>query len=168
MDVILRKWRGSDAEKLAEILINKNIHKYINDLPCPYTIADAKNYIAACLNADKNKFYCFAIEYNGELAGCMSAERGENVKRLSAEVGYYIDECLWGRGVATAAVEKLCAYMFENTDIIRLWATPFEENTPSLRVLEKCGFALEGTLKNAVIKNDKIHDLKLCAKIKNK
>ena len=166
MDITLRRWRTSDAAALAEILSESDIHRTIADLPQPYTEKTALDYITFCINADVNNFWSFAIECDGELAGCISAERGKNVYRQSAEIGYYIAKPLWGRGIATAAVKNITQFIFENTDIIRLYSAVFAENIASIKVLEKCGFNFEGTLKSAAIKCGKICDLKLYAKIK--
>ena len=166
MNVTLRRWRTGDAAALAKILGEGDIHRTIADLPQPYTEKTALDYITFCINADVNNFWSFAIECDGELSGCISAERGKNVYRQSAEIGYYIAKQLWGRGIATAAVKNITQFIFENTDIIRLYSAVFAENIASIKVLEKCGFDFEGTLKSAAKKCGKICDLKLYAKIK--
>ena len=159
MEVILREWFASDAPALAKILNDGEAHKFLSDLPLPYTAADAAWFINHCLNAPKDKTYQFAIVADGKLAGNISAERGaKNIQRLSAELGYYVARPLWGRGIATAAVKAIAKYIFENTDIVRLTAEVFAENAASARVLEKCGFRREGTLKSALVKYGKLHD----------
>ncbi len=168
MEVILREWFASDAPALAKILNDGEAHKFLSDLPLPYTAADAAWFINHCLNAPKDKTYQFAIVADGKLAGNISAERGaKNIQRLSAELGYYVARPLWGRGIATAAVKAIAKYIFENTDIVRLTAEVFAENAASARVLEKCGFRREGTLKSALVKYGKLHDAYIYALLKD-
>lgn len=166
MEVYLREWMTSDAFALSEILNEKDMHKFMRDLPFPYSVTDASWYINQCLNADKDRLYSFAIVADGKLAGCISALRGENIKRMSAEVGYYVKRELWGRGVATAALKQLVRYIMENTDIVRLYSTAFSENIASCKVLKNCGFEYEGTLVKAVVKYGKLHDEKVYALIR--
>ncbi|GHU49650.1 hypothetical protein FACS1894127_3390 [Clostridia bacterium] len=76
-------------------------------------------------------------------------------------MGYYIAEPFWKQGITTVTVEMLCAYVFENTDIIRIFAEPFAYNTVSCRVLEKLGFKFERTLRQNAVKNGKVIDMKM-------
>ncbi len=166
METKLRKLRGNDAEALAGILADDDMHAYLNELPRPYTKNRAAEYITACLNRAGSGFWSFAIEAEGRLAGCISAERGQGVYRLSAEIGYYVAKPLWGNKIATSAIENMCGFIFENTDIIRIYAHVFEGNLASERALANNGFLFEGTLRSAAVKNNKIFDLKLYSKIK--
>ena len=68
-------------------------------------------------------------------------------------MGYYVSEYYWGNGIGTSAVKQTCNYVFENTDIIRIFAEPFAHNAASCRILEKSGFEYEGTLRNNAVKN---------------
>jgi len=81
-------------------------------------------------------------------------------------MGYYVAEPYWGRGLVTCAVNKICRFVFENTDIIRIFAEPFAYNTASCRVLEKAGFACEGTLRKNAVKNGVVIDMKMYSKIR--
>lgn len=81
-------------------------------------------------------------------------------------MGYYISESYWGKGIMTEVVKKTCKYVFDNSDIIRIYAEPFAYNAASCRVLEKAGFQYEGTLRNNAIKNGKVIDMKLYALLK--
>ena len=78
-------------------------------------------------------------------------------------MGYYIGEPYWGKGMGTSAVQQVCRYIFEHTDIIRIFAEPFAQNTASCRVLEKAGFQLEGILYSNAVKNGKVLDMKMYA-----
>ena len=78
------------------------------------------------------------------ISGSIGLFLGGDVYRKSAELGYWLAEDYWGRGVMTAAVKQLCAEVFSRWDIARIYAEPFARNTGSRRVLEKAGFTLEG------------------------
>jgi len=83
---------------------------------------------------------------------------GSDVYRRSAELGYWLGEPFWGRGIMTAAVETMCREGFAAWDIVRIHAEAFARNAASRRVLEKAGFALEGTLRRSVYKNGEMLD----------
>jgi RimJ/RimL family protein N-acetyltransferase len=132
----LLRWQLSDAAALAKILTNKKILDNLRDgLPNPYTEKDGEFYINSMLSADKNDTFAFAIVRGGAVVGSISAFRQQNIHSKTAEIGYYIGEEYWGRGICTAAVALLSRYVFENTDIIRLFAEPFAVNIGSIRVL---------------------------------
>ena len=106
-----------------------------------------------------------ACRLMGQLCGVLmyhgSAYVNENIHRYTAELGYYIGEPYWGRGITTAAVRAACAWLFANTDLVRLYAEPFARNRASCRVLEKAGFTLEGRLRQNAVKNGKSEDMML-------
>ena len=167
MNCEIRPWRLSDAEKLAALLNNKKILDNLRDgLPFPYTVDDARDYIIAMLDADKYTTFAFAIVYDGEVVGSIGAFRQGNIHSRTAELGYYLGENYWCKGIATEAVKKVCAYVFENSDIMRIYAEPFARNKASCRVLEKAGFECEGTLKANAVKNGVVEARKIYAKIK--
>ena len=166
--VELREWKTSDAQALSEILNDKRILDNLRDgLPYPYTVNDALFYINSCISADKNAQFCFAIVYNGKVVGSIGVYRQDNIHFMTAELGYYIGAEYWGKGIATKAVKFACDYVFENSDIARIYAEPFAENIGSCRVLEKNGFVLEGILRKNAYKNGKFRDMKLYSLIKD-
>jgi RimJ/RimL family protein N-acetyltransferase len=165
--ITLREWQLSDAAVLAELLNNKKILDNLRDgLPYPYTEKDGEFYINSMLSADKNDTFAFAIINDGEVVGSIGAFRQQNIHSITAEIGYYVGEKHWGSGIGTAAVTLLSYYIFENTDIIRLFAEPFATNTGSIRVLEKAGFEYEGTLRKNAVKNGVVLDMKMYSLIK--
>lgn len=167
MKCIIRKWNIDDAAELAEMLNNKNVLNNLRDgLPYPYTESDAMEYITAMLSADREKTFAFAITVDGRVVGSIGVFRCENIHFRTAELGYYIGEPYWGRGLGTSAVKQVCSYIFNNTDIIRIFAEPFAYNTPSCRVLEKAGFQFEGILRKNAIKNGKVLDMRMYSIIK--
>ncbi len=100
----------------------------------------------------------FAIEVEGEAAGSIGLELGEDVARRSAEIGYWLGEAHWGRGIATEAVRTVTAYGFEQLDLVRIFANVFAWNPASMRVLEQAGYVLEGRLRSAVTKDGETID----------
>ncbi len=163
----LRLWKTEDARNLAELLNNKKILDNLRDgLPFPYTEKDALDYINAMRSADKNSTFAFAVVSDGELVGSVGIFRQINIHSRTAELGYYIGEKYWNNGIATAAVNLACGYVFENSDIIRIFAEPFARNVASCRALEKAGFSCEGVLKSNAVKNGIVEDMKMYAKIK--
>lgn len=163
----IRKWKLSDAKDLAMALSNKKIQDNLRDgLPYPYTEQDGMSYISAMLSADENETFAFAIIVDGKAVGSIGVFRQGNIHRQTAELGYYIAEEYWGKGIMTEAVIQICEYVFEKSDIIRIYAEPFAYNAASCRVLEKAGFQYEGTLRSNAVKNGKVIDMKMYALLK--
>ena len=160
----LREWKPEDAPALTAAINNKKVLDNLRDgIPYPYTEKDAGEFIRAMLAAEKDSQYAFAITYDGQVVGSIGVFRKENVHRLTAELGYYIAEPYWGKGITTEAIRRICAFVFGNTDIVRIFAEPYAHNTASCRVLEKAGFQLEGILRRNAIKNGQLVDMKLYA-----
>ncbi|MDE7076233.1 MAG: GNAT family N-acetyltransferase, partial [Clostridia bacterium] len=89
-----------------------------------------------------------------------------NIHFRTAELGYYIGVEHWGKGIMTEAVRLVCKHVFDNTDIVRIYAEPFAENIGSCRILEKNGFHLEGIMRKNAYKNGVLRDMKLYALVK--
>ncbi len=143
----IRKWDLTDATDLAAALSNKKIQDNLRDgLPYPYTKQDGADYISAMLSADENETFAFAITADGRVVGSIGVFRQGNIHRQTAELGYYVAEEYWGRGIMTEAVKQICKYVFDKSDIIRIYAEPFAYNKASCRVFEKAGFQYEGIL----------------------
>jgi len=157
MTVLLREWKKSDAAALAKIANNKRVWDNVRDrLPHPYTKKDAKEWLAL---VKKQKIVTtFCIEADGKLAGSLGLTLKEDVYRKNAEIGYFIGEEFWGKGIATEAVRQLVNYIQKNFDVVRIYAEVFEYNKASMKVLEKNGFYLESIRRKGAIKNDMIID----------
>lgn len=98
--------------------------------------------------------------------GSIGIFRQGNIHRQTAELGYYIAEEYWSKGIMTEAVKQICEDVFANSDIIRIYAEPFAYNVASCRVLEKVGFQYEGTLRSNAVKNSKVIDMKMYSLLK--
>jgi len=160
MKTTIRKWRTEDAPFLAESLSNKAILNNLRDgLPYPYTEKDALEYINAMNSADPNDTFAYAVIADDKVVGSIGAFRQGNIHSRTAELGYYLDQNYWGKGIMSSAVSQLCDLIFSTTDIVRIFAEPFAYNVGSCRVLEKSGFVKEGVLKNNACKNSQIIDM---------
>ena len=155
----IRPWRLEDAPDITKALDNKKVMDNLRDIPYPYSEQDAKDYINLMLAANPNQTYAFAITLDDKAIGSIGAFRQDNIHSKSAEIGYYLGEPYWGQGYGTEALTQICAYLFENTDLIRLYAEPFSHNKGSRRILEKVGFEQEGTLRSNAVKNGKVLDM---------
>ncbi len=163
----LRKWELSDAAALTAVISNKKVQDNLRDgIPYPYTERDGIDFITAMRSADENETFAFAITADGKVIGSIGVFRQGNIHRRTAELGYYIAEAYWGKGLMTEAVRQICAHVFEKSDIIRIYAEPFACNAASCRVLEKAGFQYEGTLRNNAVKNGEVIDMKMYALLK--
>ena len=167
MKIQIRKWRLTDAKDLATALSNKKILDNLRDgLPYPYTEQDGRDFISAMLSANEDETFAFAVTVDEKAIGSIGAFRQGNIHRQTAELGYYIAEEYWGKGIMAEAVKQLCDHVFAHTDIIRIFAEPFARNSASCRVLEKAGFQYEGTLRSNAVKNGNILDMKMYARLK--
>ena len=155
----LRPFRDGDETSLVANANNIKIFNNVKDtFPHPYTHDDAMWWINTNKQAE-NSSTCFAIDLNGNVVGAIGIIIGSDIQRVTAEVGYWLGENYWGKGIATEALKQTTDYVFTNfPDLVRLWAAVFEYNKPSMRVLEKVGFELEGIRKKGAIKNGVVID----------
>lgn len=160
----LRPWRMDDVPALTEHANNKMVADNLRDtFPSPYTEKDAKEWILHC---QTEPLVNFAIATKNGAIGNIGAHIGPDIHRYSAEVGYWIGESYWNKGVMTLALKAFSGYAFDKLGMVRLYATVFEWNPASARVLEKAGYSLEGRLRKYVTKNGKIADALLYALVK--
>ena len=162
MNCKIRKWKLTDAKDIAVALSNKKIQDNLRDgLPYPYSEQDGIDFISSMLSANEDETFAFAITLDDKVIGSIGVFRQQNIHRQTAEMGYYIAEEYWGKGIMTDAVKQTCEYVFKHSDILRIYAEPFAYNVGSCRVLEKAGFQYEGTLRNNAVKNGKVIDMKM-------
>lgn len=153
----IRDWRRGDEESLARHANNFKIWRNVRDLfPHPYTYADAQWWIEK-QTADPSSTN-FAIDVEGAAVGGISLIFYDDIFRRSAEIGYWLGEEFWGKGIVTEAVQSLTDYAFSNFDLCRIYAGVFEWNPASMRVLEKAGYQFEARLKKHVTKDGRTMD----------
>ncbi len=163
---VLRNWEPGDATALASYADNPKIAANLRDVfPSPYRIGDAEGFIAFA--SSQTPSTAFAIATESEAIGGIGLIPGEDIYRLTAELGYWLGEPFWGKGIITSAIIAMCEYGFGELGFNRIYADPFITNTASVRVLEKAGFAFEGRLTSRVVKNGQVLDQLLYARIKS-
>jgi [ribosomal protein S5]-alanine N-acetyltransferase len=156
--IVLRPWSEFDAEKLALIADNKNISDNLRDgFPFPYSINDARIWLESILSENTPPRF-FAIMLDNVIVGSIGIVTKTDIYRKNFEIGYFLDEKYWGKGIASKAIKAATSYAFSNFDVVRVYAEPFADNPGSRKALEKAGFNLEATLKRNVIKNGIIKD----------
>jgi len=153
----LRDWSTEDAERIVKYADNPRIACHLRDaFPSPYTKEDAERFIALATGPGRHLY--LAIDIGGEAVGGIGISPLEDVKRRTAEIGYWLAEPFWGRGIATCAVRALVPVAFDRMGMIRVEAGIHSDNLASMRVLEKCGFTREAVHKKAVTKNGRLLD----------
>jgi RimJ/RimL family protein N-acetyltransferase len=156
--IVLRPWAIGDASKLAIIANNKKIAENVRDgFPFPYSLKDAHDWLNVIL-PENNPPRFFAIIYNKQLVGNIGIITKTNIYRKNLEIGFFISEDSWGKGIATRAIKAAASYAFRDFDIVRVYAETFSDNTGSRKALEKAGFKLEAILKKNIVKNEIIKD----------
>lgn len=162
---ILRPYRRRDAESLAKNINNKKIFRNTANIPYPYTLRDAKKWIVRNMKERKKKkpvMINFVIDVNGEVAGSVGFHKIEGHK---AEIGYWLAEKYWGRGIMTEAVKLITRFGFKKLKLKRIYGRVYSFNKASIRVLEKAGYKLEGILKKNTRKGKKFIDDYLFASV---
>lgn len=153
----LRKWQNEDAENIAVAANNPSIAKNLrNTFPSPYTIDDARWYVNDCIDKEGQNQITRAVVVDGKAVGSVGIFVKDDVFEKTAELGYWLSEKYWRRGITTRAVKLICKEAFAKFDIVRIYAEPFENNIGSRAVLEKSGFLCEGIMRNCIYKNGKI------------
>jgi [ribosomal protein S5]-alanine N-acetyltransferase len=164
----LRRWRARDLASLVSHANNINVSRYLRDrFPYPYTRKDARAFLAIAGGAggDDTKL---AIDVDGEAVGGIGVIIGTDIERFSAEVGYWLGEGFWGRGIATEALALFSDDVFERLNLLRLFAVAAAANVASARVLEKAGYQKEGVMRCAAVKFGVPNDQLLFARINPK
>jgi RimJ/RimL family protein N-acetyltransferase len=154
---VVRSWEMSDLDSLVEHANNRRIWINLRDaFPHPYTRRDGRTFLRRTRAASPET--TFAIAVNGAAVGAIGFVLRTDVERVSAEVGYWIGEAFWGRGIAATALAAITRYAIDTHRLTRVYAVPFAWNTASCRVLEKAGYVLEARLRRGAIKDGVIAD----------
>ena len=158
----IRPWRSGDEPSLVRHANNRRIWINLRDqFPHPYTASDASRWIQ--LASARSPVTSWAIEVSGEAVGGISLKLQEDVDRVSAELGYWLAEPFWNRGIMSRAVRAITEHGFAHFSLTRIFALPFLPNEASQRVLEKAGYTREAVLRRSVIKNGEVLDQALYA-----
>lgn len=153
----IRSWRASDLESLVKYANNRSIWINLRDrFPHPYTRRAGQQFIRTTSRSDPET--AFAIAVGREAVGGIGFVLQGDVDRVSAEIGYWLGEPFWGRGIATEALVAVTRHAVERHGLTRVFAVPFASNLASCRVLEKAGYVLEGRLRRSSVKDGAIID----------
>lgn len=159
LEFSLEPWRLELAPSLARYADNRKIAEKLRDsFPNPYSLEDAVAFITSCLDGKMEQGLMRAIVINGEAVGSIGLTLGSDIYCRSAQLGYFLGEPFWRRGIMSAAVGLICQKGFETLEIERIYAEPFLHNTASRRVLENNSFNLEGIKRCSICKNGQIYD----------
>ncbi len=149
----LRPWREGDEDSLSHHASNRNIWNNVRDFfPYPYTPRDAHSWVRS--NKSYHQPNNLAIEVEGQAVGNIGFTVKDDIYRYNAEIGYWLSEDYWGRGIMTEAIPIMTDYIFKNFQVNRLFACVLGNNIGSMRVLEAAGYQREAILRKAAIKND--------------
>lgn len=160
----IRSFAPDDADALIRYADNRNVWLGLRDrFPHPYTAADAAAWLEASQRQEPETH--FAIASARELVGGIGLELQEDVHRHTAEIGYWLGEPFWGRGIATRAVRAMTGWAFAQFSLVRIYARVFTSNPASARVLEKCDYAAEGRCRLAVRKDGRWLDELIYARV---
>jgi RimJ/RimL family protein N-acetyltransferase len=162
----VRDWCLDDVPALARHANNRRVWSNLRDrFPHPYTEREAELWIRHCLRTVPTTD--FAIDLAGEAVGGIGVVPQQDVERISAELGYWLAEPHWGQGVMTAAVSAFAPWALDHYRLERLYASVFEFNAPSARVLERAGFVREARMRRAAIKEGRVIDQLLYARVRD-
>lgn len=157
MNFTLRPWTLNDLDSLVRHANNPAIAKNMTDkFPYPYTTDNGKAFISFAMQG--NPVHIFAIDVNGEAVGGIGIHPQTDIQCRNAELGYWLAEPFWGKGIISAAIRQMIDYGFNTFEISRIFARPFGTNAASQRVLEKAGFSLEGKFERSLFKNGEYLD----------
>lgn len=166
MKIEIRPLELRDVSALTLLANDRKVWENVRDyFPFPYTQKDAEWFVNFSLEMAVNEN--FAITFEDEFCGVISANVQTDVYRKSAEMGYWIGEPFWGKGIVTEAVKLISKYAFESLGVNRIFSGVFEYNPASMKVLEKNGFVKEGIFKKAVFKKEQLWDEHKYAKLAN-
>ncbi|MCA1627226.1 MAG: GNAT family N-acetyltransferase [Acidobacteria bacterium] len=161
----VRSWEWRDRDAIVRHANNRNVWINLRDrFPHPYTVNDGRRWLEMVVG--QKAATNFAIDVAGEAVGGIGFTVQYDVARRSAEIGYWLGEEFWGRGIATEALIAVTDYAFSNYDVCRLYAHVFDWNRASARVLEKAGYEFEGRMKNSVTKDGQTIDQLMYAVIR--
>ncbi|WP_083422018.1 GNAT family N-acetyltransferase [Arsenicibacter rosenii] len=161
----LRPWRDGDEESLVYHASNRHIWNNVRDFfPYPYTQRDAYSWIRS--NKSYQQPMNLAIEVDGQAVGNIGFTIKDDIYRYNAEIGYWLGEAYWSKGILSEALPVMVTYIFKSFQLNRIFACVLEGNQGSMRVLEKAGFRPEAIHRKAAIKNNKYLDEHVFALLK--
>lgn len=165
---IIRSFRPSDTVSLMKHCGTYSVARNLSALPHPYTFQHAEEWIA--IASGRTPETHFAITIDDEVVGGIGVEVGD-ASRLAvcdhnAEIGYWLGEVFWGRGIVSEAAAAVTEWAFTELRVVRLHAAVYARNSASARILEKAGYAFEGRLHARYFRDGEYIDGLLYAKVR--
>ena len=162
----IRPLHLSDLKQLVQKADDPGIGRYMmNTFPSPYTEKDGEQWLQHI--AKRPVLEGLAIEIQGEFAGTIACRMQTDVHFFTGVLGYWLAQPLWGKGIMSEAVTAFADHLLTQQNVMRLEAHVYEINAPSARVLEKCGFVMEGRKRKAVYKHGRFMDELVYARVRN-
>ena len=160
----LRELKRDDREWLVRYLNNEQLVRYLaSRIPQPYSFEDASWWVEV---GSKEGAFVRAITFNGVFCGVIGVYTKAAEYAHAAELGYWVAQEHWNKGIASKAVADFTELVFATTDIQRLYAVVSAPNLASIQVMNKAGYSLEGILRKSVQKQGQFYDEHLFAKIR--
>ncbi len=162
----LRPWREGDEDSLVRHASNRHIWNNVRDFfPYPYTPRDANSWVRS--NKSYQQPNNLAVEIDGQAVGNIGFTVKDDIYRYNAEIGYWLSEAYWGRGIMTEVLPIMTDYIFQNFQVNRIFACVLEGNTGSMRVLETAGYQHEAIHRKAAVKNNEYLDEHIFAMLRS-
>lgn len=162
--VQLRCFEAADIPLLLTYMNNRNVTQYLTDkIPQPYLEKDAQWWV----NEGSKAGFTRAIIYEGQFVGCVGIIPETHERCRTVELGYWLAESFWGKGLAAQAVRQIVDLIFTETDVMRIYAPVFHPNKSSMRVLEKSGFVQEGVHQQEIYKNGQFYNAHYFVQLKS-
>lgn len=156
----LRLFNLNDAPTVQRLAGDWDVAKTTVNIPHPYEEGMAEQWIERHLEAMKRgDLITLAVALKDEETPIGAVALGINTTNHWAELGYWIGKPYWNKGYCTEAVRAVIAMGFQELKLNRIQARHLTHNPASGRVMQKCGMALEGTLRQIVFRFDAYHDL---------
>jgi len=164
MNFLLRKWQAGDEPSLAENANNYHIWKNLKDIfPHPYTLIDAYEWVKIAGGSAEN----FAIQVGNKAVGGIGILLKDDIYKQNAEIGYWLGEPYWSKGIMSAAIAEVTNHTFANYPIQRIYAGVFEYNIASMKALQKAGYEKEAVLKKSLFKEGQLYDEHIYARCRS-
>lgn len=164
---LLRPWHPSDRASLIRYANDRDVWRNLRDIfPHPYTEEAADRWLEYAAAGIRPRGV-YAIDVDGEAVGCIALEPGDDIERWSCEVGYWLGQPFWGRGIVSEALQAVTDAAFEIPELVRIYAPVFSWNRRSMRVLEKAGYEREAVLRRSCVKDGTVVDRVIYAQVRD-
>lgn len=145
--IYLRPWKETDAPILYEYAKNPKIGLQAG-WPPHNSIEESQWIIRELLTTWG--FYAIVQKETNEIIGSINLLIGEasnfSIEKNEGELGFWIGEPFWGRGLAKEAIEIMLAYSFMELGLSKIWCGYFSDNRRSMHLQESCGFVYSYTI----------------------